>query len=237
MLQMDHQQVESSGAIDSYVLGHLTPQEMDLLDVHFFECSECSKQLNQTAMFLTNARVVLREQLPEAAEFEQKKIVLPVPAGNILQRFLQTIRAGAPVFASLVFLGLYVNEALVVNPALQRELDAPATYQSEGSFPLKGITRGEEDDAIPFSKNKKIITVYFDTGWTSNAESYVCNLRKQTGEQVIAIPVSRPLPGQPMYVGVPTRVLESGAYTLAVMEPGNQNGKALAEYLFQLRQK
>ena len=118
---MDHQQVESSGAIDSYVLGHLTPQEMELLEVHFFECSECSKQLNQTAMFLTNARVVLREQLPEAAEFERRKIVLPIPAGNMLQRFLQTIRAGAPVFASLVFLGLYVNEALVVNPALQRE--------------------------------------------------------------------------------------------------------------------
>ncbi len=232
---MDHQQVESSGAIESYVLGLLTPQQMDTFEVHCFECSECSKQLNQTAMFLTNARVVLREQLPVTNQFGGAPIALPVPAGTLFQRFLQSFRIAAPVLASLVFLGLYTHEALVVNPALQRELDSPGNYQSGGYFPLKGDTRGDED-TIPFSRNKKFISLYFDFNPESPAEVFICSLRKQTGEKV-KFEVPRPLPGRPMYVHLPTRDLDSGKYSLSVQEPGSPNGKPLAEYSFQLQLK
>ena len=144
---MDHQQVNSSGFIERYVFGHLTPQEMEQLEVHLFECSECASQLHETAMFLSNARVVLRERLPEAAGLMKKHELGPERLSGLLQRFHPSLLTAAPALAALVFLGLYTHEALVVNPALRRELAEPAP--SEAYFHLTSETRAKTKRKSP----------------------------------------------------------------------------------------
>ena len=83
---MDHHQVDSSGLIERYVFGHLTPQQMEQLEAHLFECPECATELHETAMFLTNARVVLREPILTAGPAKES-------ASSLNHRLLGAIEA------------------------------------------------------------------------------------------------------------------------------------------------
>ena len=230
---MDHHQVDSSGLIERYVFGHLTPQQMEQLEVHLFECPECATELHETAMFLINARVVLREPLPEAVGQVRGHSPAPDAFGVLLQRFRAAFLTGAPALAALVFLGLYTHEALVVNPALRREIAESA--QTEGYFHLTSETRGENENLISLPRSSKKITVAFDV--RSSPGPLTVTLAS-SGKTVFSRPGLRSPPrGQEMHVELAVQDLNSGEYSLEVREDTNPAGEPLASALFQLQFK
>ena len=230
---MDHHQVNSSGLIERYVFGHLTPQEMEQLEVHLFECPECATELHETAMFLTNARVVLREPLPEALGQMKEHVPVLEPPDGLLHRFRSYFLTGAPALAALVFLGLYTHEALVVNPALRKQIAESA--QTEGYFHLTSETRGENENRISLPRSAKKITVDFDV---RSSPGTVTVTLAATGKAVlIRTGIRSPPRGQEMHVELPVQDLESGEYSIEVREDSNPAGEPVASAVFQLQFK
>ncbi len=231
---MDHQQVNSSGFIERYVFGHLTPQEMEQLEVHLFECSECASQLHETAMFLSNARVVLRERLPEAVGLMKKHELGPERLSGLLQRFHPSLLTAAPALAALVFLGLYTHEALVVNPALRRELAESAP--SEAYFHLTSETRGENEKEVSLPRTAKKITVHFDVRYSTRPLSVT--FAKSGGKVVFERSgLQGPQRGEEMFVDLPVQDLTAGEYSIEVREDPLRSGDSFANTRFQLQFK
>src|SRR5712671_1920778 len=59
---MDHAQAVQAQAVDRYLLGELAGQEREEFEQHFFICAHCSEELRDGAVFVDNARVVMREE-------------------------------------------------------------------------------------------------------------------------------------------------------------------------------
>ena len=231
---MDHQQVNSSGLIERYALGHATPQEMEQLEVHLFECPDCATQLHLTTQFLANARVVLREQLPEAIGLLRKHPPIPEPLGGLLQRFRTNFLNLSPALAALLFLGLYTHEALVVNPALRKEIAESA--QTEGYFHLISETRGESDNLISVPRSTKKITVEFDV---RSSTSTLTVTFASSGGKVISTRsgIQGPPRGQEMHYELPVQDLNPGDYSVEVSEDSSPAGGPIASSKFQLQFK
>ena len=231
---MDHQQVNSSGLIERYVLGHVTPQEMEQLEVHLFECPDCATQLHETTQFLTNARVVLREQLPEAVGLMKKHELGPERLSGLLQRFQPSLLTAAPALAALVFLGLYTHEALVVNPALRRELVESAP--SEGYFHLTSETRGENEKEVSLPRSAKKITVHFDVRYSTRPLSVTF---AKLGGKVVSerSGLQAPQRGEEMFVDLPVQDLTAGEYSIEVREDAHPPGDSIANTRLQLQFK
>ena len=228
---MDHLEVNSSGLIERYVFGHLTPQQMEQLEVHLFECPECATELHKTAMFLLNARVVLRETLPEAVGQMKEHSQAQEPFGGLLQRFRNNFLPLAPALAALVFLGLYTHEALVVNPALRREIATSA--QTEGYFHLISETRGESGNLISLPRSTKKITVDLDIRSSPGPLTVTV---AASGKAIFSHPgMQSPPRGHEMHVELPVQDLSSGEYSIEVREDTNPAGEPVASAIFKLQ--
>ena len=80
---MEHQRAVQNLAVESYLLGDMSPRERDAFEEHFFECSLCGDDLRAAARFMEDARAILGER----AEAESRlKTGRPLPHSPQLQK-------------------------------------------------------------------------------------------------------------------------------------------------------
>src|SRR5229473_2866172 len=59
---MDHETAVRTGATERYFLGHLTGEDRDSFEEHYFMCPECAEDLRALTIFAANAKAVFREK-------------------------------------------------------------------------------------------------------------------------------------------------------------------------------
>src|SRR3981189_748176 len=59
---MDHEQSIDSRAVESYLLGELSPASREEFEQHYFECAECAEEVRVGFQFSQNLQSVFREE-------------------------------------------------------------------------------------------------------------------------------------------------------------------------------
>src|SRR5258708_4953787 len=62
---MDHEQSIDSRAVESYLVGKLSPAEREEFEQHYFECAECAEEVRLGFQFSQNLKSVFHEEARE----------------------------------------------------------------------------------------------------------------------------------------------------------------------------
>src|SRR5271165_2311897 len=80
---MDHLDAKRLQAAEKYVLGELTPELRDEYEEHYFDCADCTEDVQAAVAFMDASKEVFRE---EAFAQPQAQPELQVPAQRIPER-------------------------------------------------------------------------------------------------------------------------------------------------------
>jgi hypothetical protein len=211
---MDHTQAIQGSYTEKYLLGELSPAQRDEFEDHFFDCTLCADDVQTGAVFVDNARAVLRSEEPAG------------PARSQFAGFGMPFRAAA--LMSVCLLGLVGYQTFVTIPGLH----------SGG-----GGTRGGLTKAVPMvsligmgsraAAQAVEVPAGQDTSFTLEIPggpgfiSYECRIL-DSGDQVKSVvPVSTKLAKDPFLLEISGSQLTPGAYQIVVV--GNKSGGAPQE--------
>ncbi len=224
---MNHTEAVSAGAVERYLLGQLSASESDAFEQHFFDCTECSRDLRAVALFQDNARSVFLEERPAA------KPVLAKP--SVWARFGWRPWSWAPALASLVLGAVAAYQAWIVIPGLRGQLHAVLIPQAVSSHALPPLSRGD-GRVLEVPPGSRFFTIYMDPVWQGSFANYLCSIEDASGSIKFSVRVPAPAPGEPVQILMTRSLLPSGRYTV-VIRNAPENGKPeaiLARYSLTL---
>jgi|HubBroStandDraft_5_1064220.scaffolds.fasta_scaffold254846_2 hypothetical protein len=216
---MNHSQAVSTGAVERYVLDQLSAAESEEFEQHFFDCSECSRDLHACAAFEDNARAV----------FLEERAVEPVrPAKpSAWAGFWQRSWSFAPAMAAVVLAAVTAYQAAVVIPGLRNRLQATLSPQPVASYVLPPLSRGDVQ-ALDIPRGGEFYNIYMDPTWDGSFAAYLCSVQDDAGSTRFSVRLPAPPPGKPIEILMPRPLLPSGKYTV-VIRSAAEGGKPEAE--------
>src|SRR5579863_7675785 len=113
---MDHTEVVRDKMTERYLLNELDPATRDQFEEHYFDCTECARDISAGAQFVEHTRVVLAENT------ERERLPARQSANRGWFPWLRPAFA-APALALLLAIVGYQN--LVTYPKLQSEVNRP----------------------------------------------------------------------------------------------------------------
>ncbi len=220
---MDHMEAVEKMVAERYVLDELPPDLRDEFEEHLFDCSECTLDVTSEAAFLKETRVQLPGILKKRAEApnaETSRGIDRSAARDSVQKrdwlgwlrpVLSPLVAG-PSFAALLAVLGYQN--LVTLPGLEMASSEPRVVTPAL---LRSETRGAATTVEADHKGGALLAVELPA--LSGYTSYVLELRDSGGKTVwsstpTAVPGNE---GGAVSIMIPSRRLEAGAHSLAVV--------------------
>jgi len=210
---MQHHEADQTMAVERYLLGDMTGAELAQFEEHMFECSECAELVKTGAVFVENARAVLREPPVHARREAKTQAVTwkPTPWWKILWA-----PALAPALVALVLVCIVGYQQLVVIRGLRSRLAEVNAPQALATFALHAVSRSAEQSFV-VPPNVQFFSLYFDVAQES-ASGYSCFILDGTGSVRFT---EHLLPPKPEAGGVVTlligrSMLPAGHYTLVV---------------------
>lgn len=80
---MEHTEATETHATERYLLGELTPAEIDAFEEHYFDCPECTDDVRAGMLFMEGGRQLVREKaaapVAQIAEHRRRRWPLWVP--------------------------------------------------------------------------------------------------------------------------------------------------------------
>jgi hypothetical protein len=224
---MEHTEAVEKSAVERYLLGQLSASELDAFEQHFFDCSECARELRAAAMFEDNARAVFLEERqaaePSAAQRRARADAKP----SFWASFLQRPWSMAPALAALVLAAVTAYQSSVVIPGLRgqlRDADAP---QPVASYVLPPISRGDAR-VLEVPDIGRFYAIYMDPTWAGSFSAYLCSVLDESGSTKLSVRLSAPPPGKPVQILLARSLLPSGRYTVVIRNAA-EAGKPEAE--------
>jgi len=223
---MNHREAASSGAVERYLLGQLSAPESEEFEQHFFDCSECARDLRAGALFEDNARAVFLEERPvaETAAADRRRQTKAQPS---VWAWLWERPWTAPALASVALAAVAAYQALVIVPGLRSQLDAALSPQPVASYVLPPISRGDAH-ALAVPDIGHFYAIYMDPTWPGTFAAYVCSVQDESGSTRFSVRLSAPPPGKPIEILMPRALLPSGRYTVVIRNAA-ETGKPEAE--------
>src|SRR3984885_15710446 len=221
---MDHNQSTNLMAVEKYLLEELTPEQRDQFEEHFFDCEECTTDLQATAAFMAAAR----------QEFKANPVPRPGKAAkgkSFSASFWPTALVWSALAASLL---LVAYQNLVVFPHFKTEI---AELKAPEILPVVslvgGNSRGGETPTASVAAAHPFL-LSLDIPTQDRFTSYTCLLYSPSGALAWRVEVSPQAAKDTVSIRVPAADRRSGEYTLAVK--GNIAGSSvdLAHYRFAL---
>jgi hypothetical protein len=216
---MNHTEAVSTGAVERYLLGQLSASESDQFEQHFFDCTECARDLRAGALFQDNARSVFLEERAAAK-------LLPANP-SIWGWFGWRSWSWAPALASLVLAAIVAYQAWIVIPRLRGQLDAVLTPQPVASHALPPLSRGDTR-VLEVPTGSRFYTIYMDPAWQGSFAGYLCSIEDASGSVKFSVRLPAPAPGEPIQILMARSLLPSGRYTV-VIRNAPENGRPQAE--------
>jgi hypothetical protein len=206
---MDHLQATQLMMAEKYLLNELPPDLRDEFEEHYFDCQECTADLQATAAFL------------DAAKTEFAASPLPSPSKAALRKspfeflgFLWRPAFALPAFALLLLVIVYQNAVVFPHLATQvAQLKAPEILPTLSL--VGGNSRGGETPSISIHKTKPFL-IAVDIPAQDRFSSYTCLLYSPSGSTAFRIQVSAQQAKDTVLIHVPADNTVAGNYTLAV---------------------
>jgi hypothetical protein len=229
---MDHFQAVQSNANERYLLGEMTVEERESYEEHFFDCAECAAQLKAGAMFIENARSVMRDQ--SHAGFKETAAKDP-------RAHFRGMWATWALAAALFLMAVFLYQNLITIPNFRRALNNAARPAALASFSLRTSgSRGGAPLVIKVSPNEPF-GLYFDVISEQDFPFYICEVRDDSGVDRFSVVVTADQAKDAVQLLVPGSLLPSGNYSLTVLgsTSGNKTTatKEISRYPFRIESR
>lgn len=197
---MDHSEAIRLGAPEKYLLGELSAQEREQFEEHFFTCLECADDVKSGAVFVDNARAVMRE---EAA---MQTVLKPATSRG----FAPWFRPAWGMAALVVLAGVISYQNVVTIPHLKETADRP---QALTSFSL--LTAGSRGSApVIHPPQGQAFGIYVDIPPTQSFPYYT--LLVKTAKRQYEVQVSAEQAKDTVLIWIPAGALDSGSAELVI---------------------
>jgi hypothetical protein len=237
---MNHTEAVEHQAAERYLLGELSETESEEFERHFFECQECTSDVEAGALFVDNARAVFQERAPQAATVP---VASPAPAASRVRTLLGALAevwrrplVAAPSLAAIALAVLSSYQGLVVIPAMKRVVATSSTAHPLPTFQLLEAVRGADRTVSP-PPGVPFFSLSFDPSWETPFPQYRCQLHDAGGALRFSVVAPAPPPGQPITILVPVQGVSEGVHSLTVggIRSDASEQTPLATYSFTFR--
>lgn len=215
---MDHETAVQILAVESYLLGEMTPGEREDFESHYFECQECAQDIRDAMQVMDGAK-----QLP--ASPPQAAFAKPGRQGWF--GWLQPQMAGGII---TVLAAACIVEAVLI-PSLHRDGDVP---RIAGAVFLPPQTRGS-DKVIKAASGAPLVLMFDLPESVSGKLQFV--VKSQEGKEEFRGLADTPPSGESLTLSIPEADWMPGKYVLVVEAPApaGQDGQELSRYPFELQ--
>jgi Putative zinc-finger len=218
---MDHSEAIRIGAAEKYLLGELPAREREEFEEHYFACGECAADVSSGAVFVDNARQVLRE-VPAS------QTVLKLAPSRSWASWLRPAWSFAAVLALAVVVG-YQN--FVTIPGLKQTAAQPEALTSYSL--LTAQSRGAGATVVRPSHDQPF-GLYVDIPATQSFAYYTVDVTN--GSRHFAVKVSPEQAKDTVQVLIPAGALNPGHAEMIIT--GQNEGAApveVARYPFEIQ--
>lgn len=220
-LIMDHSEATRLGAAEKYLLGELPAREREEFEEHYFTCVECAADVNAGAVFVDNAREVLRE-VPAS------QTVLKLAPSRSWASWLRP----AWSFAILALVAVIGYQNLVTIPGLKKSTVQPEALTS---FSLLTADSRGAGAAVIHPPHDRPFGLYVDIPATQSLAYYTVDVIQ--GSRHVAVRVSAEQAKDTVQVLIPAGTLESGHAELIITGHAGESAPAVdvARYSFDVQ--
>lgn len=227
---MDHSEAIRLGATERYLLGELAGDLRAQFEEHFMSCPDCARDVRAGAVFVENAREVLRTQAPAKARAKTTK---DTSRGWLALLFRPAI--AAPAFAILLVIIGY--QAGMTIPRLESSLSKANSPRALTSFSLINDNSRGGAPATFTVRPDQPFSLYVDVPPQPSFSKYTFEVENQTGNIQFALSISAEEARNTVQVLVPPSRLSPGQYALVIRgssKPDETPGTEVARYSFAL---
>jgi hypothetical protein len=228
---MQHDHAVRTHAAERYLLGEMPADERALYEEHFFSCAECEADLAAAAVFVDNARAVLRDA-PQEARAQTSHA--PSELSWWRRLWVAPPRALVPALGAALALMIAVAgyQQWRVIPGLRDQLADDASLASVPTVALRSASRGAVP-RISVTAADRFAVLQADVIADRKVERYTVVLNAAPGRTLWRTSILAPEPGIPATILLPVRDLAAGDYAL-VFEDAEQEGREVARFPFTL---
>jgi hypothetical protein len=223
---MDHTEAIDGRFTERYLLGELTPAQRDQFEEHFFDCASCADDVQTGAVFVDNARTLLREQpISEETAISSNK--------SVYARYGLPFQSAALAFVALLCVVGYEN--VVTIPDLKKAhssgISAPEVLPTVSLLGM-GSRAASNPVSAPLAKD---FVFELEIPGSLEFTSYACEIRDQAGTVKFNVPVTTQQAQETVRLAVPSATLGAGTYKLEVIgEKAGGAEKELVQYPIQI---
>jgi len=233
---MEHERAIQNLAVESYLLGEMSPAERESFEEHYFECAICAEDLRAAAQFMEDAKDLLADghatpAVPASSRAREADARKPL-AWDWLG-WLRPQAAAMMIAALVVIIGV---ETLSTIPGLRRQVDEFETPKIVKSIVLRPVTRGDAS-TVRTAAGEAVVLVFDppESPELSPGSPLRFTVKAADGRAVFDLAGQEPNPGERITLSVPRLNLPPGDYTLFVQAPASTGGqRELGQYPFKL---
>jgi hypothetical protein len=224
---MDHTQAIDGKFTERYLLGELTPAQRDQFEEHYFDCAFCADDVQTGAVFVDNARAILRDG-PISEETANSSIK------TAYARYGIPFQSAAVAFVALLCVVGYENVVTIPN----LKASGGAGVRSPEILPtvsLLGLGSRAESNPVPAPVAKDFA---FEMEIPGGPEftGYVCEIRDQADTLKFSVPVSTEQAHDAVRLAIPAGTLTAASYKLVVIgEKTSGAPQKLVQYPVQIQ--
>lgn len=229
---MNHQQAVQNLAVESYLLGEMSPQEREAFEEHYFECSLCGEDVRAAARFMEDARIILGQPRPGSSRPMMKPEERRTPA------WLAWLKPqfAAPALAALLLLVGF--QSLRTIPDLRRQVEAALVPREVTSINLRRAVRGDASVlSVPPGAPVILILDFPESPAKGTPLQFIIESGEgDGGKEIQRIDGAAPEPGRSFNLMIPHLDLPSGPYLVVakVTTKSSTQGQELGRFPFRL---
>ena len=226
---MEHVEAIRAKTAEAYLLGELAADERRAFEEHFFDCQECTRDVEAGSQFIDAYKELPRRE--GARMGNQMGVIRP---GIAVPRGPGGFRQVYALAASVLLAGVLLFQSMVTIPKLKQS----AAPQALESFSLESAgSRGAEPTVIAPAHGKPFV-ILFDIPPGAEEREYLCHIRSESGAEAASFRVSATLAQRTIPVFIPATQLKTGKYALVIegdQPRGSEAGDVIARYPFEIR--
>lgn len=225
---MDHTQAIEGKFTERYLLGDLTPAQRDQFEEHFFDCAICADDVQFGAVFVDNARAVLREG-PVSEETAASSHHKPAYA-----RYGLPFQSAALAFVVMLCVVGYENVVTIPNLKSSAAAGGVRTPEILPTVSLVGMGSRAATNPVEAPVARDFV---FEMEIPGGPEftGYLCQIRDQSNALKFSVPVSQREAQDTVRLAIPAGTLPAGNYKLKVAgEKSGGSQQELVQYPIQI---
>jgi len=233
---MEHEPAIRNLAVESYLLGEMSPGERESFEEHYFECSICAEDLRAAVQFIEDAKDLMAAEASAPAVPSRPyagTVKAPESSGWNWLGWLRPQAAAALLAALVVVVGV---ETFSTIPGLRRQVDEFEAPRTVKSIVLRPVTRGDAS-TVRIVAGEAVVLVFDppESPELTAGTPLRFTVKSADGRTVFELPGETPNPGERITLSIPRLTVPPGDYSLIVQSAApTSSSRELGQYPFKL---